>query len=185
MKDRMGCDIPKVIDFRSLPIGVQDDLMNAEILPTMWPRYRISGYERMFHYCLMTVTRRRMLYEAASHNLTPAGVENVYPSSTDKKHRDWINQLMSTPGGPTDAVDQLILAAFECAVSILREAGSPPTFVLNFNAYQLDLLLFKDMGIGGILAKFIGRMSDKQIGGYEGYSLPEPVATWYGAFYTQ
>ena len=45
-KDRMGCDIPKVIDFRSLPIGVQDDLMKAEILPTMWPRYRISGYER-------------------------------------------------------------------------------------------------------------------------------------------
>ena len=57
-KDRMGCDIPKVIDFRSLPIGVQDDLMKAEILPTMWPRYRISGYERMFHYCLMTVIRR-------------------------------------------------------------------------------------------------------------------------------
>ena len=31
-KDRMGCEIPKVIDFRSLPIGVQDDLMKAEIL---------------------------------------------------------------------------------------------------------------------------------------------------------
>ena len=57
-------------------------------------------------------------------------------------------------------------------------------FVLNFNAYQLDLFLFKDMGIGGILAKFIGRMNDKDIGGYEGYSLPEPVATWYGSFYT-
>ena len=27
---RMGCDIPKVIDFRSLPNGVQDDLMKAE-----------------------------------------------------------------------------------------------------------------------------------------------------------
>ena len=62
-KDRMGCDIPKVIDFRSLPVGVQDDLMRAEILPTTWPRYRISGYERTFHYCLVTVTRRRMLYE--------------------------------------------------------------------------------------------------------------------------
>ena len=24
-KDSMGCDIPKVIDFRSLPTGVQDD----------------------------------------------------------------------------------------------------------------------------------------------------------------
>ena len=32
-KDRMGCDIPKVIDFQPLPIGVQDDLMKAEILP--------------------------------------------------------------------------------------------------------------------------------------------------------
>ena len=60
-KDRMGCDIRKVIEFRSLPVAVQDNLMRAEILPTMWPRYRISGHERMFHYCLMTVTRRRML----------------------------------------------------------------------------------------------------------------------------
>ena len=39
-------------------------------------------------------------------------------------------------------------------------------------------------GIGGILAKFIGRMNDPGIGQYEGYSLPEPVATWYGSFYT-
>ena len=29
-KDRMGCDIPKVIDFRSLPVVVQDDLMRAD-----------------------------------------------------------------------------------------------------------------------------------------------------------
>ena len=49
-KDRMGCDIIKVVKFRSLPDDVQDDLMRAEILPTMWPRYRISGYERAFHY---------------------------------------------------------------------------------------------------------------------------------------
>ena len=158
--------------------------MRAEILPTMWPRYRISGNERMFHYCLMTVTRSRMLYEASCHNLTPAGIENMCPSSTDKKHRDWINELMSTPGGPQDAVDQLILAAFECAVSILREAGSPVMFVINFNAYQLDLFLFKDMGICGILSKFISRMNDAEIGGYEDYSLPEPVATWYRSFYT-
>ena len=174
-KDRMGCDIPKVIDFRSLLNGVQDDLMKAEILPTMWPRYRISGYERMFHYCLMTVTRRRVLCEA--HNLTPAGIENMYPSSTDKKHRDWINELMFISGGPQNAVDQLILAAFERAVSILREAGSPVMFVIN--AYQLDLFLFKDMGIGSILSKFISRMNDPEIGGCEGYSLPEPVATRY------
>ena len=91
---------------------------------------------------------------------------------------------MSTPEGPADAVDQLIYAAFECAVSILREAGSQVMFVRDFNAYQLDLFLFKDMGIGGILAKFISRMSDPEIGSYEGYFLPEPVATWYGSFYT-
>ena len=183
-KDRMGCDVPKVIDFRSLPVVVQDDLMRAEILPTMWPRYRISGHERMFHYCLMTVTRRQMLKEASCHSLTDIGIENMYPSLTDKKHRDWINSVMSAPDGPADAVDQLIYAAFECAVSILREAGSQVMFVRNFNAYQLDLFLFKDMGIGGILSKFISRMNDPEIGGYEGYFLPEPVATWYGSFYT-
>ena len=42
----------------------------------------------------------------------------------------------------------------------------------------------RDMGIGGILAKFISRMNDPVVGGYEGYFLPEPVATWYGSFYT-
>ena len=111
----MGCDTPKVIDFRSLPTRVQDDLMKAEILPTMWPRYRISGYERMFHYCLMTVTRRRMLFEASCHSLSQARTDNMYPPDIDRKHRNWINSLMSTPGGPQNAVDQLILAAIECA----------------------------------------------------------------------
>ena len=76
-KDRMGCDIPKIIDFRSLPVAVQDNLMRAEILLTMWPRYRISGHERMFHYCLMTVTRRRMLHEASCHSLTNADIADL------------------------------------------------------------------------------------------------------------
>ena len=143
-KDCMGCDIPKVIDFsRSLPVGVQDDLMKAEILPTMWPRYRISGYERMFHYCLMTVTRRKMLYEATCHSLTPGGIENMYPPSADKKHRDWIDAHFRS-----DAVDQLILAA-ECAVNILQEAGSFATAVDNFYAYQLDLFLVQGHGHWG------------------------------------
>ena len=102
----------------------------------------------------------------------------MYPPAADQKHRDWINELMHTSGGPSDAVDQLILAAFESAVNILQEAGSFATAVDNFNAYQLDLFLFKDMGIGDILSKLIGRMNDKDIGGYVGYSLPEPVATW-------
>ena len=118
-----------------------------------------------------------MLFEASCHSSTPAGVENMYPSSIDNKHRAWINELIFTPRGPQNAVDQLILAAFECAVSILREAGFPVKFVIEFNA-------FKDMGIGGILSKFIGRMNDPEIGGYEGYFLPETVATWYGSFYT-
>ena len=57
-------------------------------------------------------------------------------------------------------------------------------YIGGINAYQLDLFLFKDVGIGGILAKFVSRMNDPEIGGYEGYFLPEPVATWYGSFYT-
>ena len=43
-KDKMGCEILQVIDFGSPPVKVQDDLMRAEMLPTMWPRYKISGY---------------------------------------------------------------------------------------------------------------------------------------------
>ena len=57
-------------------------------------------------------------------------------------------------------------------------------YIGDITAYQLDLFLFKDMGIGGILAKYVSRMNDPEIGGYEGYFLPEPVATWYGSFYT-
>ena len=184
MKDRMGCVIPKVIDFRSLPIPVQDNLMKAEILPTMWPRYRISGHERMFHYCLMTVTRRQMLHEAESHSLSAAAIENMYPLARDQEHREWINSIMYSPDGPPNAVGKLICSALECAISILRAAGSAVVHIGGINPYQLDLFLFKDMGIGGILAKFVSRMNDPDIGGYVNYNLPEPVATWYGSFYT-
>ena len=171
-KDRMGCSIPKVIDFRSLPVPVQDNLMRAEILPTMWPRYRISGHERMFHYCLMTVTRRQMLQEAKSHSLSNAAIENMYPVVRDHEHREWINSIMHSPDGPSNAVDQLIYSAFECAVSILRAAGSAVVSIGGINPYQLNLFLFKDMGIGGILSKFISRMNDPDIGGYVNYNLP-------------
>ena len=115
-KDRMGCEIPKVIDFQTLPVNVQDDLMRAEILPTMWPRYRISGYERMFHYRLMSVMR-------TCHALSPGAADSMYPRSVDKEHRDWINELMHTSGGPSESADQLIFAAFECAIDTLQEAG--------------------------------------------------------------
>ena len=182
-KDRMGCEIPKVIEFRTLPVPVQDNLMRAEILPTMWPRYRISGHERMFHYCLMTVTRRQMLNITLSHNLSAAAIENMYPSGRDQEHRTWINSIMYSTDGPPDAVDQLINSAFECALSILRAAGSTVANIEGINPYQLDLFLFKDMGIGGILSQFISRMNDPEVGGYENYILPEPVATWYSSFY--
>ena len=158
--------------------------MRAEILPTMWPRYRISAHERMFHYCLMTVTRRQMLQEAESHSLSNAAIENMYPAVRDQEHREWINSIMHSPDGPPNAVDQLIYSAFECAFSILRAAGSAVVSIGGINPYQLDLFLFKDMGIGGILSKFISRMNDPDIGGYVNYNLPEPVATWYGSFYT-
>ena len=91
---------------------------------------------------------------------------------------------MHSPDGPPNAVDQLVYSALECAVSILRAAGSTVVYIGGINAYRLDLFLFKDMGIGGILAKFISRMNDPDVGGYVNYDLPEPVATWYGSFYT-
>ena len=87
-KGKMGCDIPKVIDFRSLPVQVQDDLMCAEMLPTMWPCYRISGYERASHYRLTTVIRRAMIFDAACHTLTPGAANNMYPSSLDNQCRE-------------------------------------------------------------------------------------------------
>ena len=182
-KDRMGCDIPKVVDFtiRSLPIQVQDDLMRAEILPTMWPRY--IRLERVFHYRLMTVIRRAMIFDATCHTLTPGAGNNMYPPSVDNEYRKWINELMHTLGGHPDPVQQLVVSAYECAIDILNEAGSFVTGVDAFNAYQLGLFLFKDMGIGGTLSKFIGRMNDPDIGGFTGFSLTEPIATWYQSFY--
>ena len=95
----MGCDIPRFIAFRSLPVNVWDDLMRAEILPTMWPRCRISGYERVFHSRLMTVIRSAMVMQATCHELTPASVDSVYPRSVNAEYRVWINELIRAPGG--------------------------------------------------------------------------------------
>ena len=182
-KDKMGCDVPQVIDFRSLPVQVQDDLMRAEILPPMWPRYKISGYERLFHYRLMTVITRAMLFEADCHNLTPGALNNVYPPSVDAQYRSWINDLLHVTGGHSDPVQQLVTSAHECAVSILTSAGADCISVVQLNAYQLDLFLFKDMGLGGVLSKFISRVSDPEIGGFEGFCMPEPIGTWHQSFY--
>ena len=73
--------------------------MRAEILPTMWPRYTISGYERVFHYRRMTVMRRAMIYDATCHTLTPGAADNMYPPSVDRDYRNWINALMHASGG--------------------------------------------------------------------------------------
>ena len=78
-KDKMGRDAPRFVEFRSLPINVQDDLGRAEILPTTWPRCRISGYERVFHYRLMTVIRKAVIMQATCHQLTRASVNSMYP----------------------------------------------------------------------------------------------------------
>ena len=119
-KDRMGCDIRKVIDFRSLPDLVQDDLRRAAILPTMWPRYRSSGYERVFLHRLMTVMRRAMIYAATCHTtLTPGAADNVYPPSVDRECRGWISEFMHASGGHPEPVQQLVISADECAIDIL------------------------------------------------------------------
>ena len=34
-----------------------------------------------------------------------------------------------------------------------------------------------------MLSKFIGRMNDPDIGGFDGFFLPDPVSTWYQSFY--
>ena len=81
-------------------------------------------------------------------------LRNMYPAVRDQEHREWINSIMHSPDGPPNAVDQLIYSAFECALSILRAAGSAVVSIGGINPYQLDLFLFKDMGIGGILSKF-------------------------------
>ena len=119
-KDEMGCDIPKVIDFRSLPVQVQDDLMRAEILPTMWSPYKISGHERVFHCRLMTVIRRAMIFDATCHMLTPGAANNIYPPSVDNQCGTWINELLHIPGAHPNPVQQLDIPAYECAISILN-----------------------------------------------------------------
>ena len=70
-KDRMGLETPALIEFRSLPAYVQDNLIQAEILPTMWPSYKISGYERVFHYRVMTIFRRPLVAMTACHDMSP------------------------------------------------------------------------------------------------------------------
>ena len=149
-KDRTGCGIPRFTEFRSLPVNVQDDLMRADILPTMWPQYKISGYERVFHDRLMTVIRRAMLCSAACHTLSPGVINNMYPDKIDQKHRKWIKDLIHVQGSHPDPVGELVLSAYECATSILQSTGATRcNSVQDFHAHQLDLFLFKDMGLGG------------------------------------
>ena len=53
---------------------------------------------------------------------------------------------MYSPDGPPNAVDQLIYSAFECALSILRAAGSAVMSIGGINPYQLDLVLVQGHG---------------------------------------
>ena len=84
-----------------------------------------------------------MIYKATCHSLSPGAADNMYPPAVDREHRDWINSLMHTSGGLSEPLDQLVLAAFECAIEILHDAGSCVTGIDKVNAYQLDLFLFK------------------------------------------
>ena len=67
-------------------------------------------------------------------------------------------------------------------MSIFASAGAACVSVAN-SMPQLSLLLFKDMGLGGALSKFIGRMNDPDSGGFDGFFLPDPVCTLYLSFY--
>ena len=140
---------PKVVEFRSLPDNVQDDLTRAEILPIMWPRYRISGYERVFHYRLMTVMRIHL-----------NDLQGPMPCLDTRCSWQHVSTFFGQGAQYSEPGEQLVIAAYECAMEILTDAGSYVTGVDVFNAFQLDLFLFKDMGIGGILAKFIGRIHE-------------------------
>ena len=123
LKHRMGCDILKVIDFRSLPVQVQDDLMRAEI--------RLCG--------LATVIGRAMLFATICHTLTPRAANNMYPAPLDIQYTEWNNELMRVPSGHRDPIQQVVVSAYECAISIFDEIGAYPTRVENFNVFQLDL----------------------------------------------
>ena len=88
--------------------------------------------------------------------LIPGAIENMYPKKVDEQGREWIQDFIFAPGNHPDPVGQLVLSAYECAISILQSAGAERcTNVSHFNAYQLDLFMFKDMGLGGKLAKHI------------------------------
>ena len=39
------------------------------------------------------------------------------------------------------------------------------------------------MGLGGVLSKFISSMIEPEIGGFDGFLLPDPVNTWYKSSY--
>ena len=106
----------------------------------------------------------------------PPGVVN----SMYHAHRAWIKDLLFVQGGHQNPVEQL----FERAISILQSVGAVTCeSVRQFNAYQLVLLLFKDMGLGGILSTFVSRTNDPETGGFDGFLLPEPISTRYKSFY--
>ena len=66
---RRGLEVPAVIEFRSLPAYVQDNISRAEILPTKRPWYKRSGKMRVFRYEVMMIFRHcRCIAEAKVTN---------------------------------------------------------------------------------------------------------------------
>ena len=75
-----------------------------------------------------------MVAEATCHNLTPGALENMYPPSVDLRYRSsWIYDLFHVTGGHSGPVQQLVISAYECAVSILTSAGADCIGVAQFN----------------------------------------------------
>ena len=152
-KDRMGLQVPAVIE--SLPAYVQDNLIQAEILLTMWSRYTISGYERVVQYKVMTIFRRHLVSVSTCHDTTPGHLEKMYPSKINEQHREWIEEVLHVSSDARNAIDM--------------------------KAY---LFLCKDMGIGGNVSKYT-KMNSPSSRGYVAYALPEPVSTWYDTFFCE
>ena len=101
-----------------------------------------------------------------------------------EEYRNWTNELIHVPGGhpprsrPTPGYFGIRMCSEHSSFCRSRLCQCGRTQCL-----PTDLFLFKDIVLGGVLSILIGRMNDPDIGGFDGFFLPDPVSTRYQSFY--
>ena len=90
---------------------------------------------------VMAAFCRHLLSQTSFHDITMQRSEQTYPSNEDHADRKWIKSTIHLSSDKRYASIDVILAACECAISILQSAKLYVNTVQCMNAYHLSVLV--------------------------------------------